>query len=86
MCVAFDDEDPALGPSNKVSIDNWDEEQHTSLGVWATNLKRMSLGIDRDTPTCIQANNIKKVARLEKRNVERPKCTMWKRVLGQTYE
>ena len=45
MCVVSDDEGPGfLAPSNRISIDDWDEEQHTTLGMCTVNLKRMSLG------------------------------------------
>ena len=40
-----------------------------------TNLKRMSLGTDRDAPACIQANDVKKEPPA-KRNVKRPKHTV----------
>ena len=60
MCVASDEEGLALGASNRISIDDWDEEQNTSLGMCTTNLKRMSPGTDCDALACIQANRVKK--------------------------
>ena len=59
MCVASDDEGPAPGPSNRISTDDWDEEQHTSLGMCTANLKRMSLGPDCDASACIEAKDCK---------------------------
>ena len=74
MCVVSDDEGPAPGPSNRISTNDWDEEQHTTLGMCAANLKRMSLGPDHDAPACIDAKNVKKEL-ATKRNVKRPKTT-----------
>ena len=48
MCVVSDDQGPAPGPSNKISTNDWDEEQHTTLGMCGTSLKRMSLGPNCD--------------------------------------
>ena len=33
MCVVFYDEGLGPGPSNRISTNDWDEEQHTSLGM-----------------------------------------------------
>ena len=44
MCMVFDDEGPDPGPSNRISTNDWDEELHTTLGMCAANLKRMSPG------------------------------------------
>ena len=33
MCVLSDDEGPAFGPSNKISTNDWDDEQHTTLSM-----------------------------------------------------
>ena len=85
MCMVSDNEGPAPGPSNRISTDDWDEEQHTSLGICAANLKRMSLGIDRGAPACIKAKNVKK-GLPTKRNVKRPKRTTKESALGQTYK
>ena len=68
MCVVSDDENPAPGASNRISKNDWDEEQHTTLGMSATNLKKMSLGPDRDARACVDAKNVKK-APTTKRNV-----------------
>ena len=59
MCVVSDDEVPAPGPSNKISTNDWDEEKHTTLGMGAISLKRMSLGPNRDAPACVDAKNVK---------------------------
>ena len=67
--MVFDDEGPAPGPSNRIFIDDWDEEQYTMLGMCATNLKRMSLGPNRDVPACVDAKNVKKEL-AAKRNVK----------------
>ena len=67
MCVVSDDEGPAPGTFNIISIDDWDEEQHTSLGMCAANLKRMSFSGDHDALACIQANKKEPPA---KRNVQ----------------
>ena len=72
ICVVCDDEGPAPGTSKKISGDDQDEEQHTWLGMCAVNLKRMSLGTDRDSPSCLRAN---KKEQPGKRNVEHPKRT-----------
>ena len=85
MCVVFDDEGLAPGASNKTSTDDWDEEQHAMLGMCAANLKRMSLGLNRDVPACIEAKNVKKESATE-RNVKRPKCTMRERGSCQAYK
>ena len=50
MCVVSDDDGLAAGPSNSISTNDWDEEQHTTLGMCAASLKRMSLGPDHDAP------------------------------------
>ena len=63
-----------LDLTNKTSIDDWDEKQHTMLGGCAANLKRMSLGPDCDALVCIDAKNTKKEP-VAKRNVKRPKRT-----------
>ena len=70
MCVVFDDEGPAAGPSNRISTNDWDEEQHTTLDIYAASLKRMSLGPDCDAPACVDAKNMKKEP-TAKRNVKR---------------
>ena len=70
MCVVSDDEGPAPVPSNKISINDWDEEQHATLGMCAANLKRMSLGPDHDAPACTDSKNVKKEP-IGKRNVKR---------------
>ena len=59
MCVVPNDEGSAPRPSNKIPIDDWDEDHHTLLGMCAANLKRMSLGTNCDAPACIEANNMK---------------------------
>ena len=58
--MASDDEGPAPSTSNRISTNDWDEEQHTTLGMCATSLKRMSLGPDHDAPACVDAKNVKK--------------------------
>ena len=70
MCMVFDDEGPAPGPSNRISTNDWDEEQHTKLGMCAASLKRMSLGPDRDALACVNAKNVKQGPAV-KRNVKR---------------
>ena len=70
MCMVSDDEGPAPGPSNRISIHDWDEEQHTTLGMCATSLKRMSFGPDRDAIACLDAKNMKKET-VAKRNMKR---------------
>ena len=70
MCVVSDDEGPAPGPSNKISTNYWDEEQHTTLGMCVASLKRVSLGPDCDAPACIDAKNVKKEL-AAKRNMKR---------------
>ena len=85
MCVVFDDEGLAPGPSNMISTNHWDEEQHTTLGMCATSLKRMSLGPDRDTPACVDAKNVKKEL-TTKRNMKRQKRTSRDRGPVQTYK
>ena len=74
MCMVFDDEGPTLGPSIRISTNDWDEEQHTTLGMCATSLKGMSLGLDHDTLACVDAKNVKKEP-IAKRNVKRQKFT-----------
>ena len=74
MCVVSDDEGPALGPSNRICTNDWDEEQHTTLGTRAYSLKRMSLGPDRDALACVNAKDVKKEP-AAKRNVKRRECT-----------
>ena len=69
MCVVSDDEGPALGPSNKISTNDWDEKQHTMLGRCAASLKRMSLGPGSDALACVDAKNVKKEP-AAKRNVK----------------
>ena len=85
MCVLFDDEGLAPGPSNRICTYDWDEEQHTTLGMCAAILKRMSLGPDHDASACIDAKNVKKEP-AAKRNVKRQKCTTRERGFGQTYK
>ena len=58
--MVSNDEGPAPDPSNKISINDWDEEQHTMLGMCAASLKRLSLGLDHDAPACINVKNVKK--------------------------
>ena len=70
MCVVSDDEGPAPSPSNRISTNDWDEEQRTMLGICAANLKSMSLGPDRDESACVNAKNVKKDL-ATKRNVKR---------------
>ena len=69
MCVVFDDEGLPPGPSSRISTNDWDEEQHTTLDICATSLKRMSLGPDCDAPACVDAKNVKKES-IAKRNVK----------------
>ena len=85
MCVVFDDEEPAPGPSNRISTNDWDEEQHTTLGMCAANLKSMSLDPDHDALAFIYATNVKKEL-TTKRNVKRQKCTTRERGPDQTYK
>ena len=70
MCMVSDDKGLDPGPSNRISTNDWDEEQNTTLGMCATSLKRMSLGPDCDTPACANAKNMKKEP-TAKRNVKR---------------
>ena len=60
MCVVSNDEGPAPSPSNRITTNDWDEEQHTTLGMCAASLKRMSLGPDHNVPACVNAKNMKK--------------------------
>ena len=83
MCVVSDDEGLNPNPSNRIPTDDWDEEQHTTLGMCAANLKRMSLGPDYDAPACIDAKNMNKEL-AAKRNVKHQKCAMREHGLGQT--
>ena len=83
MCVVFDDEGPAPGPSNRISTNDWDEEQHTTLGMCATNLKRMSLGPGSDAQACVDAKNVK-MEPTAKRNVKGQKRTLRDRGPVQT--
>ena len=69
MCMVSDDEGLAPGPPNRISTNDWDEEQHATLGMCAASLKSMSLGPDRDAPACVDANNVKKEP-AAKRNVK----------------
>ena len=85
MCVVSDDEGPAPGPSNRISTNDWDEEQHTTLGMCAANLKRMSLRPDHDPLACTDAQNVKKEP-VAKRNVKHQKCTTRERGPSQTYK
>ena len=85
MCIVFDDEGLAPSPSNRISTNDWDEEQHTTLGMCATSSKRMSLGPDHDAPACIDAKNVKKEP-IAKRNVKRQKYTLRDRGPVQTYK
>ena len=85
MCVVSNDEGLAPGPSNRISTNDWHEEQHTTLGMCATNLKRMSLGPDRDVPACVNDKNVKKEL-VAKRNVKRRKRTTRERGPIQTYK
>ena len=68
--MVSDDEGPALSSSNKISTNDWDEEQHTTLGMCAASLKKMSLGPDCDALACVDAKNVKKEL-ATKRNVKR---------------
>ena len=70
MCVVSNDEGPAPIPSNRISTNDWDDEQHTMLSMCAANLKRMSLGPDYDALGCIDYKNVKKEP-VAKRNVKR---------------
>ena len=70
MCVVCDDEGLAPGPSNRISINDWDEEQQTTLSMCVASLKRMSLGPEHDAPACVDANKVKKEP-TTKRNVKR---------------
>ena len=85
MCVVFDDEGLVPGPSNKIATNDWDEEQHTSLGMCVSNLKRTSLGPYCGAPACIEAKNLMQEP-LAKRNLKRPKRTMRECGPGQTYK
>ena len=85
MCMVSDDEEPTPGPSNRISTNDWDEEQQTTMGMCAASLKRMSLGPDCDAPACINAKNVKKEP-TAKRNVKHRKRTMRERGLVQTYK
>ena len=85
MCVVSDDEGPAPGPSNRISTNDWDEEQHTTLGMCAAILKRMSLGPDHDALACADAKNVKKEP-IAKRNVKCRKRTSRDRGPIQTYK
>ena len=62
MCVVSDDEGPAPRLSNRISANNWDEEQLTTLGMCVVNLKNMSLGLNHDAPTCIETKNMQNEA------------------------
>ena len=53
--------------------------------MYAANLKRMSLGTNRDALACIEANNVKKEP-LVKRNVKLQKRTTMERVPIQSYK
>ena len=83
MRELWDELQPSSGPPMSISDDDWDKEQHPSLGQCTANLERMSLGADSDAPTCIKGN--KKEAPV-KRNVKRAKRTKRERVPGQTYK
>ena len=85
MCVVSDDEGPAPGPSNRISTNDWDEEQHTTLGMCAASLKRVSLCPDCDSLACIDAKNVKKES-TTKRNVKHRKRTSRDRGPVQTYK
>ena len=85
MCVVSDDEGPAPSPSNRISINDWDEEQHTTLGMFVANLKRMSLGPDHDALACVDAKNMEKEL-IARRNVKHRKCTMREYGPGQTHK
>ena len=85
ICVVFEDEGLAPGPSYRISTDNWDEERHTSLGMCAANMKRMSLGPDCDALAWIEAKDVKKEPPA-KRNVKRAKRTTRERLPGHTYK
>ena len=85
MYVVSDEEELAPIPSNRISIDDWDEEQHTTLGMCAANLKRISLGPDHDALASIDAKNVKK-APSAKRNVKRQKRTTRECGPTQTYK
>ena len=85
MCVMFNDEGPAPGPSNKISTNDWDEDQHTMLGICVASLKRMSLGPHCDAPACIDAKNVKKEP-ATKKNMKRQKRTTREHGPIQTYK
>ena len=85
MCVVSDNEGLAPGPSNRISTNDWDEEQHTTLSMCAASLKRMSQGPDCDAPACVDAKNVQKGS-AAKRNVKRQKRTTRERGPGQTYK
>ena len=70
MCMVSDDEALAPGPSNRISTNDWNEEQHKTLGMCAASLKRMSLGPNCDALACVDAKNVKKEP-ATKRNVKR---------------
>ena len=85
MCVVSEDEGLAPGPSYRISTDDWDEEQHTSLGMCAANMKRLSLGPDYDASAWIEAKDVKKEPPTKK-NVKRAKRTTRERLPGHTYK
>ena len=85
MWMMSNDEGPAPGPSNRISTNAYDEEQHPTLSMCVANLKRMLLGPDHDAPACIDAKSMKKELET-KRNVKRQKCTMRERGPVQTYK
>ena len=85
MCVVSNDEGPTPSPSNRISTNNWDEEQHTTLGMCATSLNRMSLGPDHDAVACVDAKNMKKKP-IAKRNIKCRKHTTRERGPVQTYK
>ena len=85
MCVVSKNEGLAPGPSYRISTYDWDEKRHTSLGMCAINMKRMSLGPDRDASAWIEAKDVKKEPPA-KRNVKRAKRTTRGRLPGHSYK
>ena len=83
--MVFDDEGLAPSPSNRISTNDWNEEQHTTLGMCVASLKRMSLGPDGDVLACVDAKNAKKEP-TAKRNVKHQKRTSRDRGPIQTYK
>ena len=86
MCMVSNDEGLAPGPSNKISTNDWDEEQHTMLGMRAINLKTISLSPNHDAPTCVDAKNMKKESpakkKVKRQNVPRENVNLPKHTNG----